>query len=162
MAATDLGQDRLGRFGRYWLGLADAAGGIPPRTALNPAAIGDLAPNLIIVEHLGDGDFLYRLLGTAVDRFTKRRYTGLRTSEIDGHGPGNQIHALYMTTLECGALTGCTLPYVGTNTVCRSVRQIAAPMRGDDGHLQIVSLIEFDLVAGAELSDAAPRSRTAL
>lgn len=160
---SDLGGDQLGAFGRYWLGLAERAGGIPAREDFNPADLPQLLPNLIVLENVGGGDFLYRLLGTGVDLFTKRNYTGLRTSEIPGHGPGNRIYALYTETLRAGALMGCTLPYVGHSTVCRSVRQIAAPFRGSDGSGdQIVSLIEFDLVVDVLANRLPPEKRSVL
>ena len=104
-----------------------------------------MLPRLIVVEHLGDHDFRYRLLGTEVDHFTKARYTGRRTSEIAGHGYGNRIHALYMATLAAARPIGMTLPYVGTSSICSSVRQIAVPFRTGDEPDQIISLIEFEL-----------------
>lgn len=140
-----LGDDGLGRLARYWHELAAAAGGVPPRAAFDPAAVVKLLPRLIVVEHLGDQEFRYRLLGTEVDRFTKSRYTGRRTSEIDGHGPGNRIHALYVATLIFERPIGLALPYVGSSTVCKSVRQLAVPFRSGDTPDQIVSLIEFEM-----------------
>lgn len=138
-----LGDDGPGRLARYWYELADEAGGVPSRSAFDPSRITDLLPRLIVVEHLGDRDFLYRLLGTEVDRFTKARYTGRRTSEIEGHGPGNRIHALYAATLMFERPIGMGLPYVGRSTVCTSVRQIAVPFRTAEVPDQVISLIEF-------------------
>lgn len=144
-----LGDDGPGRLARYWYDLADRAGGVPPRASFDPSRIIDLLPRLIVVEHLGDQDFRYRLMGTEVDQFTKARYTGMRTSEIDGHGPGNRIHALYVATLACECPIGMALPYVGRSTVCTSVRQLAVPFRPgdapDDAPDQVISLIEFVL-----------------
>lgn len=142
-----LGDDNLGRLARYWYELAAQAGGVPPRDAFDPARVPKLLPRLIVLEHLGDQDFRYRLLGTEVDRFTKARYTGRRTSEIDGHGPGNRIHALYVATLAFERPIGMALPYVGRSTVCTSVRQIAVPFRTGDTPDQIISLIEFEMRA---------------
>ena len=139
----DLGDDDLGRLARYWFELAAEAGGVPPRSAFDPARIERLLPRLIVVEHVGGQDFRYRLLGTEVDRFTKARYTGKRTSEIEGHGPGNRIHALYVATLAFECPIGMALPYVGRSTVCTAVRQIAVPFRSGEEPDQIVSLIEF-------------------
>lgn len=138
-----LGDDGPGRLARYWYELADKAGGVPPRSAFDPCHIQDLLPRLIVIEHIGNHDFRYRLLGTEVDRFTKARYTGRRTSELDGHGPGNRIHALYVATLMFERPIGMGLPYVGRSTVCRSVRQIAVPFRTGEVPDQVISLIEF-------------------
>lgn len=162
MTAGDLGDDRIGQFGRYWFDLGGAAGGVPMREAFDPAAIQHLLPNIIVVEHLGDGEFLYRLLGTQVDWFAKRNYTGFRTSQIPGHKPGNLIHAVYMTALRTRTLVGSTMPYVGSSAVCRSVRKIAAPFRTPQGKDQIVALIEFDLVQGVRASLLPPEKRQVL
>jgi len=138
-----LGDDGPGRLARYWFDLADRAGGVPPRSAFDPIEIPGLLPRLIVVEHLGGEDFRYRLMGTEVDRFTKARYTGKRTSEIEGHGPGNRIHALYVATLAFERPIGMSLPYVGRSSVCTAVRQIAVPFRTGDVPDQVISLIEF-------------------
>ncbi len=138
-----LGDDSLGRLARYWLELAAKAGGVPPRSAFDPARVAKLLPWIIVVEHLGEQVYRYRLLGTEVDRFTKSRYTGRLTSQIEGHGPGNRIHALYNATLAFERPIGMALPYVGRSAVCTSVRQIAVPFRNDGGPDQIISVIDF-------------------
>jgi len=150
MVPSDLGLDDIGEFGRYWLSLAEADGGVPDRAAFDPTQIPMLIANLIVLEHLGGEEFRYRLLGTGVDAFTRRSYTGMKTSEIDGHGPGNRIHTLYMETLRRGGMVGCALPYVGRSSICKSVRQIAVPFRTAEGGGQVISLIEFELKTGVE------------
>lgn len=140
-----LGDDAVGRLARYWYELAADAVGVPPRSSFEPEKVTSLLPRLIVVEHLGSLDFRYRLLGTEVDSFTKARYTGKRTSEIDGHGPGNRIHSLYVATLRSNRPIGMALPYVGRSTICKSVRQLALPFRTGDTPDQIISLIEFEL-----------------
>ncbi len=150
MVPSDLGLDDIGEFGRYWLSLADADGGVPDRAAFDPTQIPMLLANLIVLEHLGGDEFRYRLLGTGVDAFTRRSYAGMKTSELDGHGPGNRIHTLYMETLRRGGMVGCALPYVGRSSICKSVRQIAVPFRTAEGGGQVISLIEFELKTGVE------------
>lgn len=122
------------------------------RAAFDPSRVASLLPRLIVVEHLGDGDFRYRLLGTEVDHFTKSRYTGKRTSEIPGHGPGNRIHALYMATLAATGPIAMSLPYVGTSSICKSVRQVAVPFRTASEPDQVISMIEFELLRDVKLS----------
>lgn len=143
-----LGDDAVGRLAGYWYELADRAGGLPRRADFDPARVVDLLPRLVIAEHLGGHDFRYRLLGTEVDGFTKRPYTGRRTSEIDGHGPGNRIHAVFVAALEHGVPYGMAMPYVGSSRFCRSVRQLSLPFRTDDGGDHLISLIDFDLRPG--------------
>lgn len=143
-----LGDDAVGRLARYWYELAAVADGVPLRSSFDPAQVVDLLPRLVIAEHLGDHDFRYRLLGTEVDGFTKRRYTGRRTSEIDGHGPSNRIHAVFVAALETGRPVAMAMPYVGTSRFCRSVRQLSLPFRTGRVPDQVISMIDFDLRPG--------------
>ena len=143
-----LGDDAVGRLAGYWYELSDAGGGVPLRSAFDPARVVDLMPRLVIAEHLGDYDFRYRLLGTEVDGFTKRRYTGCRTSEIDGHGPGNRIHAIFVAALERRLPFAMAMPYIGGSRFCRSVRQVSLPFRTEAGTEQLITLIDFDLRPG--------------
>jgi len=145
LEAAVLGGDGIGRLARYWYELSAAEGGIPRRALFDPTRLVELLPQIIVLDHLGDHDFRYRLLGTEVERFAKGSYTGQRTSEIPGHGPGNRIHALYVAALTADRPMAMTLPYAGESAACTSVRQVAAPFRAE--HWQIVSLIEFELSA---------------
>lgn len=152
LSPETLGQDAIGRIVGHWYDLAERAGGVPPRAYFDPAAIPDLLPQLIIVEHLGGQDFRYRLLGTEVERFARDRYTGRCTSQIPGHGPGNRIHALYVSALECQKPVGMRLPYVGTYSTCTSARQVALPFRRGELPDQVISLIDFEMEAEQSLS----------
>lgn len=148
MMPGTLGDDAVGRLAGYWYALAAEAGGVPPRVAFDPARVVDLLPRLVIAEHLGGHDFRYRLLGTEVDGFTKARYTGRRSSEIEGHGPGNRIHAVFVAALEGGQPFAMAMPYVGSSRFCRAVRQLSLPFRSGAIPDQLISLIDFDLRPG--------------
>ena len=145
-----LGDDAIGQLASYWYSLAAAAGGVPPRSAFDPADIVDMLPRLIVLEHLGNHDFRYRLLGTEVDRFAKANYTWRRTSEIPGHGPGNRIHALYVAALGAKRPVAMSLPYAGHSSICTSVRQVAVPFRSGAIPDQVISLVDFELRADLE------------
>lgn len=147
-----LGGDSIGRLARYWYELAEAEGGVPRRSAFEPSVLVELLPQIIVLEHLGDHDFRYRLLGTEVERFAKGSYTGRRTSEIPGHGPGNRIHALYVAALTADRPVAMSLPYAGDSATCTSVRQVAVPFRSEPW--QVISLIEFELRAELSLQQA--------
>ncbi len=147
-----LGDDAVGRLAAYWYELSGVAGGVPLRSAFDPARVVGLMPRLVIAEHLGGHDFRYRLLGTEVDSFTRRSYTGCRTSEIDGHGPGNRIHAIFVAALEGGLPYAMAMPYVGSSRFCRSVRQLSLPFRTEAGTDQLIALIDFDLRPGVTAS----------
>ena len=143
---NDLGPSLADRFCSYWYDLADRAGGVPPRSLLDPAGIPELLPRMFVIQVLDDGDFRYRLLGTEVDLFTRRPYTGMRTSEIGPQHKGSRIDALYRKTLEMMAPMVVELPYVGSSSLCVGVRQVAAPMTTAAGGVQIVGLIDFQLI----------------
>lgn len=147
-----LGDDPVGRLAAYWYELSDAAGGVPTRSTFDPARVVDLMPRLVIAEHLGEHDFRYRLIGTEVDGFTKGRYTGRRSSEIEGHGPGNRIHAVFVAALEGGQPYAMAMPYVGSSRYCNAVRQVSLPFRAEAGADQLITLIDFDLRPGVTSS----------
>jgi hypothetical protein len=157
-----LGDDAVGHLAEYWFQLADAAGGVPLRSSFDPAKVVQLLPRLVVAEHLGGHDFRYRLLGTEVDSFTRGGYTGKRTSEIQGHGPGNRIHDVFVATLESGRPHAMAMPYVGSSRFCRSVRQLSLPFRTETGADQIISLIDFDLRPGVVPAMLTPAERKLL
>ncbi len=70
----------LALFVDYWQGLRDAAGGVPPRSAVDPLQIPhSLLPNIGLVEaRPADGrlNLRFRLLGTGHRRATGRDYSG--------------------------------------------------------------------------------------
>lgn len=76
----------LAEFLRYWQGLAAAAGGVPPRSAVDPLSIPrHLLPDIGLVEAQPDGERLnlrFRLLGTGHRRATGRDYSGKSFDEL--------------------------------------------------------------------------------
>jgi len=137
-----------GQLASHWFALHDAAGGVPPRTAVDPADLLPLLPRVMLLDVLED-DFRYRLIGTQIDRFTAFPYTGRRTSEIPGQASDSKIRQLYVTTLERQWPVVIELPYVGRSRLCRTVSQIAMPLTIPNGS-QILSLVAFHLVANAQ------------
>jgi hypothetical protein len=65
-------EPRWGKFLRLWQALADDAGGIPPRSAIDPANLGKvLLPNIFLVDVVHEHDvaeprFRFRLLGQEI------------------------------------------------------------------------------------------------
>jgi hypothetical protein len=78
---------RVAAFYDHWRGLAPH-GVLPTRAAIDPAAIRDLLPYVMIIdleETGGAGDFRirYRLVGTAVAKFSGLDFTGAYLDELD-------------------------------------------------------------------------------
>ena len=97
-----LGEDLCDQLSAYWFDLFDRAGSVPERALFDPSEIQYLLPQLILLDVLEDGDLRYRLLGTDIDRLTRRPYTGKRVSEISCQGPDSRIRRLYRPSW-----TGC-------------------------------------------------------
>lgn len=76
----------LALFLQYWQSLSDAAGGVPPRSVVDPLLIPrGLLPNIGLVEARPSGGWLnlrFRLLGTGHRSATGRDYSGRTFSEL--------------------------------------------------------------------------------
>jgi hypothetical protein len=69
--------EQIGRLHRYWRGIQPAAGLIPARRHLDPAAIPRLLPALRLYDvHRDPWRFRYRLVGTELVRVLGRDLTG--------------------------------------------------------------------------------------
>jgi hypothetical protein len=93
--AADL-EPRWGQLLSHWTALAEAAGGIPPRSAIDPANLGkDLLPSVFLVDVVREGEkpeprFRFRLLGqeivehesTRVGDYLDQFRTGYQVAEM--------------------------------------------------------------------------------
>ena len=68
---------------------------LPSRADFDPRELKEHLSHLFITEVLGDGDFRYRLIGTAVTRAMGRDITGLRVSEAYLDADAKPLLALY-------------------------------------------------------------------
>lgn len=77
--------ERVAAFHEYWLRLN--ADGLPPRAAIDPADILALLPYVMIIDLEGAGDadlrIRYRLVGTAVAKFSGLDFTGHYLDQLD-------------------------------------------------------------------------------
>lgn len=81
---AELGDTKLRDLFDYWQGLIQD-GRLPPRKAIDPAAILPILPDLYILERLPDHGLRFRLVGTAVRDLFRRDVTGKRLDEaLDG------------------------------------------------------------------------------
>ncbi|MCR9174763.1 MAG: PAS domain-containing protein [Alphaproteobacteria bacterium] len=148
-----LGQDLCAQLSTYWFSLFDENGSVPTRGQFDPSMIAPLLPRLILLDVLHDGDLRYRLLGTDIDRLTRRPYTGMRLSEISGQGPESRIRRLYLTVLDRMCPVQVHLPYIGPSGLCDSVEQVAMPLMVPGGGTQLLSLVDFNLRADVHAAD---------
>lgn len=79
--------ERVAAFHAQWQDLALAAGGLPARAAIDPAAMRPLLPYLMIIDletaAPGTLRIRYRLVGTAVAKFSGLDFTGSYLDELD-------------------------------------------------------------------------------
>lgn len=70
----------------YKLWLSKADGGLPSRQDMGAATLGELMPYVYIVDVLEDAqDFQMRFMGSAVIQSVGQDYTGIKTSDNEGH-----------------------------------------------------------------------------
>lgn len=68
------------------LWLAKSKGGIPSRQEMGAATLGELMPYVYIVDILDGGDdFQMRFMGSAIVQSIGQDYTGIKSSEYEGH-----------------------------------------------------------------------------
>ena len=129
---------------------------MPARREIDPLDIIPALPNVIIIEVQRDPvDFLYRLIGTEVDKHSTQSYTGHKVSEIPHRAPPSTVwENLMMVTKE--KTPSCQrVPYVGPGYDFTETRQVLLPL-SDDGttvdHLLavIVYLRKTDIVETGE------------
>lgn len=80
----EIEEPKLGFLLRHWLALAEAAGGVPDRHAIDVVDLVPVLGNLLMLEVERDGlDAIYRVYGTAVADRAARDWTGFRVSEMN-------------------------------------------------------------------------------
>jgi hypothetical protein len=101
----------LEEFLHYWQALRDAAGGVPPKRAVDPLLIPrHLLPGIGLIEWqpddpaapAGDGRLLYRLLGTAHYDATAHDYTGRYFDALYTPEQVARLKAEYLDILHSG------------------------------------------------------------
>ena len=127
----------LALFLQYWEGLSDIAGGVPPRSAVDPLLIPPgLLPNIGLVEaQPSDGrlNLRFRLLGTGHRLATGRDYSGRSFNEL--YAP-EQVSAFER---EYGAILGSGRPGYARRSSLKQNREfiffqrILAPLLDETG-----------------------------
>ena len=125
----------------YWVGLRPE-GGLPSRADIDPADLKADLPHLMLLEVLNDPlDFRYRLVGTAVDRFSGVGRTGKRVSAVAG--TVSSVWRNLCQVLETGQPSTASIPYEGPEKDYVTTAQVALPLLGPSGRIEFI-LIAID------------------
>jgi hypothetical protein len=128
--------ERLGplaaAYADYWLALPKIEG-VPPKSALDPAAMRGFVANIVIVERHDRQRFTWRLMGSGVRDLTGTELTGKDAFVF--HSPGQREKALvaYNAQLDtpCGVWGVVILRSAGGQEIATEV--MVLPLRADDG-----------------------------
>lgn len=87
---------------------------VPSRADLDPADIPRLLPHLVLLDVFHEPrDFRYRLVGTTIEEFLEKYYTGVRMSELPHQRPPSQIWTSCCTVVGSRKPLFSAVPYVG-------------------------------------------------
>lgn len=115
----------------YWEGLRRGRR-MPARRDIDPSDIRDLLPHLMLFDVLREPlDFRYRLIGTHVESFMSRSYTGRLVSEFPQTRPGSVVWANCLRVLETRAPLVARTPYVGPKRDYTAMEDLIMPLSED-------------------------------
>jgi hypothetical protein len=83
----------------YWISKCDGDQ-LPLRSAIDPIAMGRILANIMLVECLGDGDYLYRVVGTRIVETVGTDVTNKRLSECAHIAQINRVREAYGEVIE--------------------------------------------------------------
>lgn len=125
----------------YWVSLKPD-GGLPSRSDVDPVDLKTDLPHLMLLEVLTDPlDFRYRLVGTAVDRFSGIGRTGKRVSAVAG--PTSSVWRNLCQVVETGQPSTASIPYEGPEKDYVTTAQVTLPLLGASGRIEFI-LIAID------------------
>lgn len=122
----------------YWQQLSDAAGGIPPRSSVDPLDIPIvLLPGMGLLHWQpkaeGGGRLLYRLLGTAHRRATGRDFTGQYFDAIFPPDEVARMEEEYRAILDSGQPHFARRASLQANHEFITYQRIVAPLLDESG-----------------------------
>lgn len=144
LSDLDIATDRLRAAYDHWDALRGARA-MPSRADLDPSAIPHLLPNIILfaVEH-APLDFIYRVVGTEVERHIASRLTGQRMSEIPYQRPPSTIWSRLQRVAENGQPAAHKVPYVGPHRDFKEAWDVVLPFSADDRIVSaLLVLVDF-------------------
>jgi len=144
LSDLDIATDRLRAAYDHWNTLRGERA-MPSRADLDPSAIPHLLPHIILfaVEH-DPLDFIYRVVGTEVERHIASRLTGLRMSEIPHQRPPSTIWSRLQRVVDAGQPAAHKVPYVGPHRDFKEAWDVVLPFSADDRIVSgLLVLVDF-------------------
>ncbi len=139
---------RIKRGYDYWRGLAP--GRLPARAMIDPAAIPDLLPYIVIHGVQREPlDFSYRLVGTEVRRHMSAERTGQWMSAVDGQGPGSRIWENLAAIAANGMPILNRTPYEGPLKEIVTMESVQLPLAADGATVDMILVFVDFLNASA-------------
>jgi hypothetical protein len=89
-------------------------------------------------------DFQYRLIGTETRNISRRDYTGLRFSEIEGKGRNSVLWRGCEAVVHSKAPISESPPYAGSDVFLRNCENVMLPLSDDQIMTMILKVISFD------------------
>ena len=128
--------DHFAVFQNYYERLAADAGGVPKRSAFNPAEIKDLLPFIFIIEFRSKDDLYVRLSGTAIERVLRKSPTGQNYLDVvqDGEREFFREVGTNIMSVPCGGFFRRVL--VLSNGDKQELQSKCLPFADRDGHLR--------------------------
>ncbi|MBM3545645.1 MAG: PAS domain-containing protein [Alphaproteobacteria bacterium] len=125
-----IGHPALLRLYDYWISQR-TGGAAPLRRNIDPVAIPQLLPNLIIAERTEDGDLRYRLVGTRIVEAHGLDYTGWRLSDLTGGDGLALARELYAPVMAEGLPVYSEGPFQWPGGEYRWTRRLHLPLSAD-------------------------------
>jgi hypothetical protein len=142
--SLNLRSERLRAAYAYWLGKCKGRL-MPSRSDIDPTDIPKLLPYVTLIDVLADPlDFRYRLIGTETRNISRRDYTGLRFSEIEGRGRDSVLWRGCEAVAHSKAPISDSPPYVGSDVFLRDCENVMLPLSDDlINVMMILKVISF-------------------
>lgn len=145
--AADLAHEPalLRRVYDFWAAARPIDGALPRRKVIDPTALRDLLPNLILLEVVRDPlDFRFRLLGEELLARSAANYSGRLASDTP-IGRDGAIWRSFALTAERATPFLLHPPYVGASALVRSVSQLTLPFASSgNATTHILAAIAFE------------------
>lgn len=134
----DLGDPRLVRLRRYWLGL-NRDGRLPSRDDVDPSELVPVLPVMFLIDVLAPGGYRYRLVGTEVVAGMGYDMTGQQVSRAYAGPDWNEIRKDYEYVIErrepCLTVNDVTLRPAGLRRV---YRRLLLPLASDGRNVDVL------------------------
>ena len=122
-----------------------AGGGVPDRTAIDPAAIRSLLHGVFLTEPTGDGDVRYRLVAAGIESRLDVMLTGKTASQVFGPEMAEGVKAIYGRVFDRRERVVLRGSFTGLDIGFLEFEALILPLRAPDGSMMALgSMFAFD------------------